>query len=725
MADTSKQNEEIKETIEAPQDSPEEALEAEGSDRSVFGWKAILILIISVALSLYHLYTAGFGLIVSTNQHLFIHLLAGLLLIFLIFPRKKGLGQTTIVWYDMALAGLVLVVGSFVMLNQTHQTILQGNMETSHMIAGIIMILLLLEAARRVVGKPLLIIALIFIAYYFLGDYLPPPFGHGRANFEQFIYEMMYTSTGILGTPLSVSANYVFIFILFGAILEATGAGKMFIDLALRAVGHYRGGPAKAAVVGSGFMGSISGSSVANAVTTGTFTIPLMKKVGFRPQTSGGIEVASSSSGQFLPPVMGAAAFLMIEYTPYSYAQIMISALIPAILTYIAIIWMVHIESVKHNIQGLAKDSLVSGRKSLLQQGYLIVPIIALVYFVMAGNTVFNAAFYSIVMLLTVAILAHRLRERFGAGLLIAGVLAGVAYGMYHLFGWHFEISVMIAIGTFICVFFVLFQNKFNIESAPIKFKARELMISLEMASRKALTVIAACATAGILIGIINLTGLSGSLPTIIVGFAGDQLLLVLFFTFIACLIVGLGLPTTATYVILASMIAPALIEMGVPIMAAHLFVLYYGVLADDTPPVNLPAYAVSGIARADPIITGVQGFKYDAGALLLPFVFTMNTIILLLPENQGMFAWYEIVWAIFTALVGILAFVTVIQNYMFVKYRWFEWILALSSALVFIHPAFISDLIGVGLFALLISTHLLRKRSIDRDRGSGAEVTA
>ncbi|AXF57998.1 TRAP transporter permease [Salicibibacter kimchii] len=720
------QNEENKETIEAPEATAEKAIEVEGSDRSVFGWKAILILILSIALSLYHLYTAGFGLIVSTNQHLFIHLLAGLILIFLIFPRKKGLGQTTIVWYDIVLSGVVLVVGSFVMMNQTHQTILQGNMEISHMIAGIIMILLLLEAARRVVGKPLLIIAIIFIAYYFLGDYIPAPFGHGRANFEQFIYEMMYTSTGILGTPLSVSANYVFIFILFGAILEATGAGKMFIDLALRAVGHFRGGPAKAGVVGSGFMGSISGSSVANAVTTGTFTIPLMKKVGFRPQTSGGIEVASSSSGQLLPPVMGAAAFLMIEYTPYSYAQIMISALIPAVLTYIAIIWMVHIEAVKHNIQGLAKEQLVSGRKSFIQQGYLIVPIIALVYFVIAGNTVFNAAFYAIVMLLTVAILAHRLRARFGAGLLIAGVLAAISYGMHHFFGWHIEISGMIAIGTFICVFFVFFQNKFKMDAAPVKFGFREIMVSLEMASRKALTVIAACATAGILIGIINLTGLSGSLPTIIVGFAGDNLIIVLFFTLIACLIVGLGLPTTATYVILASMIAPALIEMDVPIMAAHLFVLYYGVLADDTPPVNLPAYAVSGIAKSDPIITGVQGFKYDAGALLLPFVFVMNTIILFLPENQGMFAWYEIAWALFAALIGVLAFVTVIQNYMFVKYRWYEFVLALSSALVFVHPAFVSDLIGIALFALLVCIHLLRKKSIDRRKGAnGAEVTA
>ncbi|GAK07656.1 TRAP transporter fused permease subunit [Geomicrobium sp. JCM 19038] len=592
--------------VEIPADLPDTE-EIEGSDRKVFGWKALLILVICVGMAAYHLYTAGFGLIVGTRQHLFIHLILGLVLVYLIFPRKKGLSQQTIVWYDFLLAGVALVVGLFVMYSQTSPAILSGRMDLIHMIAGVIMILLIIEATRRVVGKPLLIIALCFIAYYFFGNLLPPPFSHSRANFDTFIYEMMYTSTGILGTPLSVSANYVFIFVMFGAILEATGAGKMFIDLALRMVGHYRGGPAKAAVVGSGFMGSISGSSVANAVTTGTFTIPLMKKVGFKPQVAGGIEVASSSSGQLLPPVMGAAAFLMIEYTPYSYAQIMVSALIPAVLTYIAILWMVHIESVKNDIRGLDKSTLVPAKRSLLQQGYLIFPILALVFFVLVGNTVFNAAFFSIVMLLTVAVFAHRLRERFGAGLLIAAVLAGISYLMHVLLGWHIEISIMIAIGIFVCIFFVLFQKRYKIDSAPVKFGVRELVVSFEMSARKSLTVVTACATAGILIGVINLTGLSGKLPTIIVGFAGDNLLLALFFTFIACLIVGLGLPTTATYVILAAMVAPALIEMNVPIMAAHLFVLYYGVLADDTPPVNLPAYAISGIAKA---IQSLQGCK-------------------------------------------------------------------------------------------------------------------
>lgn len=639
--------------------------ELAGSDRSVRGWMALLILSIAILMSLYHLYTAGFGLIpgIGTRSHMIIHLTLGLVLVFLIFPIKRGLGQTKIAWYDFIIALIALFVGYYLYANQTSSSILTGRMTDMDKVVAITLLVLVLEATRRVVGKPLVIIASVFIAYFFLGHYLNPPFRHTRANFENFIYEMTYTTSGIFSTPLSVSAVYVFIFILFGAILEATGAGKMFIDLALRAFGKYKGGPAKAAVVSSGMLGSISGSSVANAVTTGTFTIPLMKKVGFRPQTAGGIEVASSSSGQLLPPIMGAAAFLMIEYTPYSYAEIIRSAAIPAILSYIAILFMVHIEASKHNIKGLPKEMLVSARKTMIQHGYLILPVIVLVYFLVRGNTVPNAAFFSIVILLTLAVFTHRFREKIGPGIIIAVILAGLAYSMHFVLNWNIEIAVMVTIGIFIALFVVLLQKSFKVDAAPVRFGMRELLAGFEMAARNSLTVVVACATAGILIGVINLTGLSARLPVIIVNFAGDNLYLALAFTLVACLILGLGLPTTATYVILAAMVAPALVQMGVPIMAAHLFVLYYGILADDTPPINLPAYAVSGIANSEPIRTGIQGFKFDSGALLLPFVFATNTVILLLPENAGLYSWPVIAQNIFTALLGIIAFVIFIQT--------------------------------------------------------------
>ncbi|WP_231686990.1 TRAP transporter permease [Bacillus sp. JCM 19034] len=688
--------------------------ELAGSDRSVRGWMALLILVIAVVMSVYHLYTAGFGLMpgVGTRSHMIIHLTLGLALVFLIFPIKKGLNQKKIASYDFVIAGIAVFVGYYLYANQTSPSILSGRMTIIDLLVGIMLLLLVLEATRRVVGKPLVIIAAIFITYFFIGGFLSPPFRHTRADFQQFIYEMGYTTSGIFSTPLSVSATYVFIFILFGAILEATGAGKMFIDLALRAFGKYKGGPAKAAVVSSGMLGSISGSSVANAVTTGTFTIPLMKKVGFKPQVAGGIEVAASSSGQLLPPIMGAAAFLMIEYTPYSYAEIIKSAAIPAILSYIAILFMVHLEASKNNITGLPKEALVSGRKTLIQHGYLILPVIVLVYFLIQGNTVPNAAFFAIVLLLVLASFTHRLREQFGAGMLVAGIVALIAFALHFFFSWRLEIAVMVAIGLAVALLVVLMQRFFKVQSAPIRFGVRELISGLEVAARNSLTVVVACATAGILIGVINLTGLSAKLPTIIVNFAGEHLIFALIFTLIACLILGLGLPTTATYVILAAMVAPALVQLGVPIMAAHLFVLYYGILADDTPPINLPAYAVSGIAKSEPIRTGVQGFKFDSGALLLPFVFVMNTAILLLPEEAGMYSWLEISQHIITAIVGIMAFVMFIQNYLFVRLLLIERLLAFVTALVLIHGSIWTDLIGIVLFAVLIIGQIIRKRS-------------
>ncbi|WP_332695808.1 TRAP transporter permease [Halalkalibacter lacteus] len=705
-------------SYQADPDVEKKVNELAGSDRSVRGWMALLILVLAILMSIYHLYTAGFGLIpgVGTRSHMIIHLTFALALVFLIFPIKRGLGQTKIVWYDFLLALIAIGVGYYLYANQTSSSILTGRMTDIDKVVGITLLVLVLEVTRRVVGKPLVIIAGFFIAYFFLGQHLNPPFRHTRANFENFIYEMTYTTSGIFSTPLSVSAVYVFIFILFGAILEATGAGKMFIDLALRAFGKYKGGPAKAAVVSSGMLGSISGSSVANAVTTGTFTIPLMKKVGFRPQTAGGIEVAASSSGQLLPPIMGAAAFLMIEYTPYTYAEIIRSAAIPAILSYIAILFMVHIEASKHNIKGLPKEMLVSARKTLIQHGYLILPVIVLVYFLVQGNTVPNAAFFSIVILLTLAVFTHRFREKMGTGIMIAAIVGAFAYGMHFVLDWNIEIAVMVAIGIFVSIFVVLLQKSFKVDAAPVRFGMRELFAGFEMAARNSLTVVVACATAGILIGVINLTGLSAKLPIIIVGFAGDNLYLALAFTLVACLILGLGLPTTATYVILAAMVAPALVQMDVPIMAAHLFVLYYGILADDTPPINLPAYAVSGIANSEPIRTGIQGFKFDSGALLLPFVFATNTVILLLPENAGLYSWPVIAQNIFTALLGIIAFVVFIQNFLLVKLRFYERILALGTALVFIHGSWITDSIGIVLLIFLMAIQYLRKKKVDND---------
>ncbi|PYZ92684.1 hypothetical protein CR194_13565 [Salipaludibacillus keqinensis] len=710
------------------------AQELHSSDRILRGNWALLFLVLSILLSVYHFYTAGFGLQVGTRSHLIIHLTMGLTLVFILYPLKKGLGQTKVPWYDLVLAAIAVTVGIYIAQNQQSASILSARPEFMDKVVAVTLIALVLEATRRVVGKPLVIIAACFIAYYFLGESMPGILRHTRTDFDRFFYEMGYTTAGIFGTPLSVSATYVFIFILFGAILESTGAGKMFIDLALRAFGRFKGGPAKAAVVASGMLGSISGSSTANAVTTGTFTIPLMKRVGFRPHVAGGIEVAASSSGQFLPPVMGAAAFLMIEYTGISYVEIIRSAMIPAILSYVAILLMVHFEASRHNIQGLKKSELVSARKLLLQQGYLILPVFVLIYFLVQRFTVPNAAFFAIVVILILAVFAHGFKEKMARSLLYAGALMAFAFSLQYIITfvnqftardiqWRAEIPYLVVISLVIAALFAVAQKGLKVQSAPVKYGFAQLIRGLELAARNSLSVIVATATAGILIGVVNLTGLSLKLSNLIISssstladvlpafltFENTQLYFALILTVFACLILGLGLPTTATYVILAAMVAPALVQLGIPVLAAHLFVLYYGVLADDTPPINLPAYATAGIANAEPVRTGVQGFKYDSGALLLPFAFATNPTILLLTDAS----WMVVGVNIFTALVGIIAFASVIQKWFVLEYYWFERLAALIAALVLINHHWISDLIGIGIVAILFTTQFIRGKKL------------
>ncbi|MFS0724652.1 TRAP transporter permease [Paenibacillus sp. 1P07SE] len=490
-------------------------------------------------------------------------------------------------------------------------------------------------------------------------------------------------------------------------------------------------------------MGSISGSSTANAVTTGTFTIPLMKRVGFKPHVAGGVEVAASSSGQFLPPIMGAAAFIMAEMTNIPYLEIIKSALIPAILSYVAILFMVHFEASKNGITGMAKSELVSGRKLLVQQGYLIIPILVLMYFlVIERRSIFNAAFFAIIAVLVIAFFAHRFRERIGRSLLYAGGLCLLTFGLQFsidsingllnqvnrsFFGgqfirWHSDISLMVVLGIVVAVSFALLHKKFKTEGTPLRYGLKQLLAGLELAARNSLSVAVACATAGILIGVLQLSGLNTKFTRIVMSysegivdflpaflvFEHTQLYVALVLTVFACLILGLGLPTTATYIVLAATVAPALVGLGLPVLTAHLFVLYYGVLADDTPPINLPAYAAAGIANAGPLKTGVQGFKFDSGALLLPFAFVANPNLLLLETSTP---WYTVLWSIVTATVGIVLFASFIQNWLIARYNGLERTMALISALTLIHSSWVTDVVGIGVLATLAGTQFYRTR--------------
>lgn len=725
--------------------------ELEGSDREIgrkMGW---LVSTVAIGLAFFHLYVAGFGLPgIGSRTFLVVHLILGIILAFLIFPIKKGLNQKTIPWYDLLLAAASLAMGIYLINRQTAEAIMSARPTAVDLIIGAIFVVIVIEATRRVVGLPLVIIAGVFIGYFFLGEFMPGDFYHNRGDFSRFVYEIVYRSNGIFGTPIYASAQFVFIFILFGAILESTGAGKMFIDLAIRGFGKFKGGPAKASVVASGMMGSISGSSTANAVTTGTFTIPLMKKVGFPPHVAGGIEVAASSSGQFLPPVMGAAAFIMVEFTGIPYYEIIKSAFIPALLAYVGILFMVHFEASKHGISGMEKSEMKSARKLIMTQGYMLVPILILLYYLVIERSSVNAsAFYSIIAMIVIALFTYRFKERLGRTILYAAILLAATFAMQYLIGylnqglvalndvfgsrvfnsqtirWRDSIFTMVLGGIIVALLFGLFQRSMKQEKVKSEYGFKELMEGFDTASRNALSIIVACATAGILIGVITTSGLSTKFTRIVIEFSdtiegllpnfmitdNTQLYIALVLTVFACLLLGLGLPTTATYVVLAAVIAPVLTDLGLPVIVAHLFVLYYGVLADDTPPINLPAYATAGIANAGPIRTGVQGFKYDSAALLLPFMFAINPTILLITDATAL----EMVWAVMTAAIGMATFASFIQNYMFTPYSIIERIAAVATALLFIQSDFVTDGIAIGLFVLLVLFQLYKRRKNKR----------
>ncbi len=618
--------------------------EVEGSPRSVTGTVALLILVICLCFSAFHLYTAGAGTLEAMRQRS-LHLGFALVLAFLIFPYSNKVRQTRIPWYDYVLAALAASVALYIFMFYSQLMARGGSPTLTDLVMGGICVALTLEATRRVVGKPLVILAGLFMLYAYFGPLVPGRLAHRGKDIQQILEQLYMGTEGIFSIPLGVSATYIVIFILFGSFLSVTGAGKMFIDLAMALFGWMRGGPAKAAVVSSGLMGSISGSSVANAVTTGTFTIPLMKKVGFKPHVAGAVEVAASSSGQFMPPVMGAAAFVMVEYTGIPYIEIIKAAAVPCILSYCAILFMVHLEAVKAGIQGIPRDQLPPVVQILRERGHLLLPFFVLVGMLVYGFTPLAAGFYSIVFTILLSFLKKETR-----------------------------------------------------------ITPRSAVRAMEMAARNTVSVALACGAAGVIIGMVNLTGVGLKLSSMIVAAAGGLLWPTLIFTMLASMILGLGLPTTAAYIVLAAITAPALVTIGVPLLAAHLFVFYFGVLADDTPPVNLPAFATAGIAGANPVITGLIGFKFDCGALLLPYIFATNSALLLIDTT-----WIGALHVIFSSFMGILCLTSAIQNYLVTYHKIWERLMLFAGAIVLVDTGLLTDLIGVGLFLAVFVMQKLR----------------
>jgi len=615
----------------------------ESDYRNLTGSTAKFVSALAITFTLFQLYTAIFGVLDAMIQRS-IHVSFGFALIFLLYPARKKWSRNKIHPIDLLFAIIGAAIPLYIVVSYQELVLRAGTVTTNDYIVGILGVLFVLEAARRIVGWPIVTVAILFLAYAIFGRYIPGQLAHRGVDLESLVYHLFFTTEGIFGIPIGVSSTFIFLFILFGAFLEKTGMGQFFIDIANSIAGWASGGPAKVAVLSSGLMGTISGSSVANVVGTGSFTIPMMKKLGYKPEFAGAVEATASTGGQLMPPIMGAAAFLMAEFTSIPYVTIIGAALIPAILYYFGVWTGIHLEAKKLGLKGLKREDLPKIKEIMLERGHLFLPLAAIVYLLVTGYTPMRAALIAIVLSILVSMVKR---------------------------------------------------------STRISFK--EIVKGLEQGARGVLGVLAATACAGIIIGVVTKTGLGLKLGSSLVDLAGGKLILTLFFTMVTSIILGMGVPTTANYVITSTIAAPALLLLDVPVLAAHMFVFYFGIIADVTPPVALAAFAGSGIAKSNPMKTAFAASKLAIAAYLVPYIFVLSPALLLIDVNL-----VEIIGIVITSLIGIVAVGSAVAGYLVTHEAWYERIIFFLSGVMLIQPGIYTDVIGISIIAI---GYILQKR--------------
>lgn len=645
------------------------AQEAESGSRNVSGWSSWIVPILAVSWSVFQLLTASFLLLDATLIRS-IHLAFAISLVYLthpLFKREKKLSvlryfsqkdRYTIIDYILAFGAAALAL--YLAVDYVGLSGRQGAPIPRDLIIGFALVVFLLEAARRALGPALPIVAIVFIIYAFFGPYMPSVLAFKGVSVNRFIGQITMSTEGIYGVPLDVSATIVFLFVLFGAILDKAGAGKYFVDLAFSLLGQFKGGPAKAAVLASGLTGMVSGSSIANTVTTGTFTIPLMKNVGYPPHKAGAVEVACSTNGQLMPPIMGAAAFIIAEYCNLEYFQVIKAAFVPAVISYLALMYITHLEASKLGLRGVPKNELPRFFPTFLKGIHFLIPVVFLIVELVVFRHSASLAAFRAILSLFVIIPAQNVIE-----------------SLYH---------------------------KKSVKDALIK-SLKQLWSALEAGGKNMMGIGVAVASAGIIVGIVTL-GLGGIITEVIEVLSGGNFILILIITAIASLILGMGLPTTANYIVMASLTAPVIVSLGAkngiffPLIAAHLFVFFFGILADDTPPVGLAAFAASAIAKSDPIKTGIQGFTYDIRTAILPFMFLFNTDLLLIGINNI----FHIIWVFFSSLAAMFAFAALTQRFFIVKNKWFEGILLAVVTFILLRADLMAKWFNGGEMAKYIS---------------------
>lgn len=619
----------------------EDALEKSESTRNLTGWKRYLFMGIAVFGALYHLYILNFNPI---DPWVFrsTHIVFGTVLT-LIFYKGWKTKSNSIPIVDWILIAAAIFIGYYIAENLTTLVFRFGVTPTTlDVVVATVGVLLVLEITRRTSGWTLPILAGVFIAYSFLGPYMPGIFNHNGYSFERFI-TYIYGLDGVFGVTTDVSSRYIILFIIFGAFLQMSGVGQYFIDVAFRLAGWMRGGPAKVAILASALMGSINGTSAGNVVATGSLTIPLMKKTGYRPRFAAATEATASTGGQLLPPIMGAGAFLMAEITGIPYSEIIIAAIIPALLYFVSVYFMVDFQALKEDLRGVPRN-LLPNIKDLVKKAYLFIPIIALVYLLVAG--------YSI-------------------------VFAGT-------------------VGIVLCFVLSLFSKE-------TRMGVMKVLEALELGMKNALQLIAIVATAGIIVGVIALTGVGQRFSTMLLTIADNNMLIALIFAMLLSIILGMGMPTTAAYAVAASVVAPGLVRMGMDPLLAHMFVFYYAVLSAITPPVALAAFAAAGITGTDPMRTAVEAFKIGLAAFIVPFMMFYSPELLLLSDDT-----LAIVLAVITALVGVYFLSAAVQGWFFRKRAaWYTRLVLLGIALLLMVADIMTDGIALG---LIIAAALIQK---------------
>ncbi len=710
--DNSQANNLIEEQIDA--DAIMQEFDRESNTRIFTGWRKAVMTTIMVAFSTYMISMALLFPTATKHTKLTTFLAFIVFMGFLIFPayKKQTKRINYVPFYDIILA--VGGAGCFLYYTFFQNEIIQmrRNLGALQLAIGIIAILLLAELVRRAVGLPILAVVGAFLVYCIYWSIKSNP----ERALINIVYNLFYNvDVGIFSTPVYVCTTFIVLFIILGALLERTGIGGFFVDLANSVAGASVGGPAKVAVISSALEGMYSGSSVANTVGSGSITIPLMKKTGYKPEFAAAAEAAASTGGQIMPPIMGAAAFLMAEMTGLPYSTIAITAILPALLYFTGIFMMIHFEAKKLGLKGLPKDAIPNFLKLILKKGYLLLPIVILVISMNYFSAGVSACF-AILGALIVSLVPQELNKSTAWRMIFPAIPVAVLLCIWLPLGNDYMTKAM-----FISMLSCLVISFITKDTATLTPKV--MVEAFENGAKNTIGVAAACGMAGIISGVVTMTALGQLLINTLVPIAENSMFLALFLTMICCIVLGMGVPTTANYVIMATITAPILIKMGIPMLAAHMFVFYFGIVADITPPVALAAYAGAAIAKCNPMKAGVTATRLAITAFIVPYIFAFDSSMLLLtdPINNVWAPWYDIIRIAITSLVGIFAVSAGMEGFMFVKAPWWQRILCLTGGLMLIVPTLVTDIIGLAIIAVII---LIQKLSEKKEKTSPLVTT-